>query len=95
MKGTIASTELYVFDGGPKPRRLTLTITAPERDPEGGWACRVALANLHRPEPASGIDSVAALDAALSRARSWLGELRAQGLVLCRDRAGEFTFESI
>jgi hypothetical protein len=95
VKGTIASTELYVFDGGAKPRRLTLTITAPEREPEGGWVCRVALANLHRPQPASGIDSVAALEEALARARGWIGELRAQGLVLCRDRAGQFTFESI
>ena len=95
MKGTIASVELYAFDGGEKPRRLTLTITAPEREPEGGWTCRVALANLHRPESVAAPDSVAALAAALSRARSWLRELRAQGLVLCRDRAGQAPFESI
>ena len=96
MKGSIASVELYAFQGGEaRPRRLTLTISAPERLPDGGWACRVALADLHRPESASGPDSVTALVAAIELARGWLVELRAQGMLLCRDRAGEVPFDSI
>ena len=94
MRGAIASLDLYLFDADAKPRRVTLTITAPERQAAGpGWVCRLALADLRRPESVAGIDSVAALASALDRARSWVADLRASGLVICRDRAGETPFE--
>ena len=52
MKGAIASVEIFVAEAGAtegQRRRLTLTVTAPERADDGeGWVCRVALADLHR-----------------------------------------------
>ena len=94
MRGAIASVEIYAFEGGASPRRLSLTIAAPERCPGGeGWQCRVALANFHRPATVTAQDSVAALALAIERARGWVADLRAQGLVLARDRAGQSAFE--
>jgi hypothetical protein len=57
-----------------------------------GWACRLALADLHRPQSIEGPDSVAVLASALARARGWLAELEASGFTLARDRAGEEPF---
>lgn len=93
MKGAIASVEVYARRGEDAPRRLTLTITAPERSPDGTWTCRVALADLHRPEILTGRDSVAVLAAALTRGRAWLDALRGDGSTLHRDRAGKDPFE--
>lgn len=88
VKGAIANVEIYVSEDGAEPKRLSLTISAPERCAEGaGWECRVAMADLHRPEAIRGTDSFEALSHALDRARSWVSELRAQDLVLSRDRA--------
>jgi hypothetical protein len=96
VKGAIASIEIFAFENDASPRRLSLTIAAPERCPAGeGWLCRVALADLHRPETVRGVDSVAALMGAMDRAREWVADLRAEGLVLCRDRAGKSAFESV
>jgi hypothetical protein len=99
MKGAVASVEIFALSGErneafSRARRLTLTITAPERGTgeSGGWTCRVALADLHRPETIRAADSVSALSGALAQARSWLGALRAQGMLLARDRAGESIF---
>lgn len=97
MKGAIASVEIFAFvpeHDTPGPRRLTLTIGAPTPDRESGhWDCRVALADLHRAETKSAVDSVSALEAALEQGRVWLAELRARGWVLARDRAGKSSFE--
>lgn len=97
MKRAIASVELFAAeqDRSPEDRtRLTLTITAPERsDGGGGWVCRVALANRHRPTEVVGADSVTALAAGLEQARAWLGELAAEGKTLFRARTGESRFE--
>ena len=97
MKGAIASVELFAADPGARAserRRLTLTITAPTRSEEDdAWRCRVALADLHRPETVSAADSVGALAAALARARAWLDALGAQGMTLFRDRTGEIRFQ--
>ena len=97
MKGAIASVEIYAIEGGldsDGTRRLTLTITAPERATDReGWQCSVALADLHRPEVVSGVDSVSALSKAIARAKLWLSELRAQGMALARDRTGDSVFE--
>ena len=94
VKGAIANVEIYVSKDGGGPKRLSLTISAPERCAEGvGWECRIAMADLHRPEAIRGTDSFEALSHALDRARSWVSELRAQNLVLSRDRAGEVGFE--
>ena len=97
MRGAIASVEIYALPPGeaaPRARRLTLTITAPERDRDAmvGWTCRVALADLHPPETIRAENSVAALAGALARARVWIDAIRAQGSLLTRDRAGESAF---
>ena len=97
MKGAIASVEIFAAEAGAASadrRRLTLTVTAPERmgDAEG-WICRVALADLHRPTPVEGPDSVTALAAAIEQGRAWLDALGAQGTILFRDRTGESRFE--
>lgn len=102
MKGAIASVELFAFDRKPGPdvgsRRLSLVIGAPERRAEGEgegetWHCRVALADLYRPESISGRDSFDALARAVDRARSWIDALEAKGFELYCDRAGERRFE--
>jgi hypothetical protein len=94
VKGAIASVEIFVGREGEQTRRLSLTITQPERAEGGeGWCCRVALANLHRPCTVSGQDSVEVLAAALARSRGWLSGLIAEGFVLTRDRAGRVPFE--
>ncbi len=96
MRGAIASVEIYATEDDGSVRRLSLTIAAPERSPGGeGWQCRVALADLHRPEAVGGADSVEALAGALARARGWVAELRAEGLVLARDRAGKSLFDFV
>lgn len=103
MKGAIASVEIFLVGGldrrsdadpGP-PRRLTLVVGGPERSGDaGGWRCRVALADLHRPVVIEGRDSVEALSRALEHARHWIAALRAEGHALYRDRSGldPFTF---
>jgi len=92
MKGAIASVEIFVFEGaagGSSPRRLSLVIGTPERSPAGDvWSCRVALADLHRPQTCEGRDSVESLLHAVERAKGWLAELEAGGFALARDRAG-------
>lgn len=94
MKGAIASVEIFAFETPSRPRRLTLTITAPERaESASGWLCRVSLADLRRPRTVTAPDSVTALAGALAVARGWLGELTAQGVALTRDRTGETVFE--
>jgi hypothetical protein len=94
MKGAIASVEIFAFAGEDAPRRLSLTIAAPARSRKGdGWECRVVLADRFRPETVSGPDSFCALQAAFDLARAWVSELRAQGLTLTRDRAGEMSFD--
>ena len=93
MKGAIASVEIFAHDGS-GTRRLTLTLAAPERDDDGmGWSCRVALADLHRPETIRARDSVQALAQALARATDWLDALRSERWRLTRDRAGREPFE--
>lgn len=100
MKGAIASVEIFAFAAsGPgeasssRPRRLSLVIGVPERAPSGEpWHCRVALADLHRPQVFAGRDSVEALFLAVECARGWLSALRAEGFVLCRDRTGSEPF---
>jgi hypothetical protein len=94
VKGAIASVEIYVRTPGQPPRRLSLTIASPSRDEAGGWSCRLALADLHRPRSVAGRDSVEALAGALSLARDWLGALRAEGLLLTRDRDGREPYEA-
>jgi hypothetical protein len=94
LKGAIANVEIYLFENAGPPKRLSLTIAAPERSAVGGgWECRVALADLHRPETLEGADSFEALGRAMDRARSWVADLRRQGHALARDRAGECAFE--
>jgi hypothetical protein len=99
MKGAIASVEIFVFAAAGsagetgsapgRPRRLSLVIGTPERTPGSEtWQCRVALADLHRPERFEGCDSIEALFRAVERARSWLAALEAEGCWLARDRAG-------
>ena len=99
MKGAIASVEIFVAEAGAtegQRRRLTLTVTAPERaDDGGGWMCRVALADLHRPTAVTGLDSVTALGAAIAQARAWLDALDAQGATLFRDRKGKSPFQLV
>ena len=99
MKGAIATVEIFASKREGPSERLSLVISAPERDlEEQGWQCRVALANLHRPETISGEDSMEALSRALLRAREWVEALRAEGRTLTRDRAGRvpyaFPFDS-
>lgn len=100
MKGAIASVEIFVAESeaaGLPRRRLTLTIAAPVRagdeGDEGAWVCRVALADLHRPTEIRSADSVTALAGALDQAREWLAALRAQPVLLFRDRTGETRFD--
>lgn len=96
MKGAIASVDFFVDAASGAPRRLTLTIAAPERAAGGpGWTCRLALADLHRPQAVDGRDSVEALARAVDQARAWLAALHAQGRTLTRDRAGETPFEPL
>lgn len=100
MRGAIASVEVFVFEAasptgaGPGgPRRLSLVIGSPERAPGGEtWQCRVALADLHRPEVFEGRDSLEALLRAVERAKAWLAALEAEGCRLARDRAGTDRF---
>ncbi len=76
-----------------RPRRLSLVVGVPERTPGGArWQCRVALADLHRPEVFEGRDSAEALFLAVARAKSWLAALAADGHRLARDRAGTEPF---
>ncbi len=90
MKGAIASVEIFVFAAASeRPRRLSLVIGTPERAPgTERWQCRVALADLHRPQVFEGRDSVEALFQAVEQARGWLAALEAEGCRLARDRAG-------
>ncbi len=93
VKGAIATVEIFASRAEDSPERLTLVVTAPERDPSGdGWQCRVALANRHRPETICGEDSMEALSRALLRAAAWVAGLRAEARVLTRDRAGRIPF---
>lgn len=97
MKGAIASVEIFVFQGARSeaaaPRRLSLVIGAPQRSQAGdAWQCRVALADLHRPQILEGRDSIESLFRAVERARAWLADLEAEGFVLARDRAGAEPF---
>ena len=90
MKGAIASVEIFAHRENQPVQRLTLVIGEPRPDEEGsGWTCRVALADLHRPESLTGTDSVDALAQALARGRSWLAALEIDGFGLFRDRLGE------
>lgn len=76
-----------------RPRRLSLVFGIPERAPGGtAWQCRVALADLHRPEIVEGRDSVEALFLAVARAKAWLAAIAADGKWLARDRAGTEPF---
>lgn len=102
MKGAIASVEIYAHrteegagsdegDAGElrSAQRLTFVVSTPERRDDGvTWACRVALADLHRAEWVEGPDSVAVLSAALARGRVWLEQLERTGLAFYRDREG-------
>jgi hypothetical protein len=89
MRNAIATVEIFASRSGEATRRLTLVISSPERaGADGGWACRLALADLHRALSIEGPDSVAVLAGALARARGWLAELEASGFTLARDRAG-------
>ena len=86
-------TDSHSTSGVP-PRRLSLVIGTPERAPAGDrWQCRVALADLHRPETLEGRDSVEALVLAVERARAWITGLHAEGFRLARDRAGAEPFQ--
>ncbi len=94
MKNAIATVDFFTTSEAEGTRRLSLVITAPERAPAGeGWQCRVALADVHRPETVVGRDSVEALWHAISLGRSWVAELDSAGRILTRDRAGEIPFE--
>ena len=94
MKSAIATVDFFASNRGETPDRLSLVIDSPQRSSSGeGWQCRVALADLHPPETIVGRDSVEALSLALTRARVWIADLRADGRVLTRDRAGESPFE--
>jgi len=94
MKGAIATAEIFATRAAGGVDRLSLVIGTPERSPSGeGWQCRVALADLARPETVDGRDSLEALALAFTRARSWVRDLEAQGRVLTRDRAGKVRFD--
>ena len=95
MKEAIATVEVFAHrasrDAGSTPdvRRWTLVVGAPSRSAEGsGWACRVALADVRRPEAVFATDSVSALARGISHGRAWLEELECEGWALFRDRAG-------
>ena len=99
MKGAIASVELFVHRGGEgtDPRRLTLTLSAPERVGDLGeatpdWVCRAVLADLHPAESLTAPDSLSALAGALAQGRTWLDALREDGLRITRDRDGKVDF---
>lgn len=94
MKGAIATVDFFASNPEETSDRLSLVIDAPQRCPSGeGWQCRVALADLHRPKTLVGRDSIEALSLALTQGRVWISDLRTQGRVLSRDRAGEIPFE--
>jgi hypothetical protein len=87
MKGAIASVEIYALRGDEPIERLSLVVSAPSLASDGQeWTCRVALANVHRPEEVVARDSVEVLARALARARDWLVGLEASGYALYRDR---------
>jgi hypothetical protein len=98
MKGAIASVEIYAHrntapsQGSPEGvevRRLTLVLGVPERAEDGAeWRCRVALADLERPQDLIAPDSVTALARAIGRGRGWLAGLEREGWTLYRDRSG-------
>ena len=99
MKGAIASVELFVHREGEDtdPRRLTLTLSAPERVRDKGkatpdWVCRIVLADLHPPESVKAADSLTALAGALGLGGRWLTALREEGLRITRDRNGKVDF---
>jgi len=99
MKGAIASVELFVHSDGEHtdPRRLTLTLSAPERVRDKGeatpdWVCRIVLADLHQPVSVKAADSLSALACALGQGRRWLDALREEGLRITRDRNGKVDF---
>ena len=93
MKGAIASVEIYAHREGAAVRRLTLVVSEPRTTPDPArWICRVALADLHRPEEIVGTDSVEALCRAVERGRRWIEDLRSDGFVLTRDRAGSIPY---
>lgn len=99
MKGAIASVELFVHREGEHtdPRRLTLTLSAPERVRDKGeatpdWVCRIVLADLHPPESVKAADSLTALAGALGLGGRWLTALRGEGLRITRDRNGKVDF---
>jgi hypothetical protein len=93
VKDAIASVEIFAQRGDEPVQRLSLVVGAPASDRDAGkWICRVALANLHRPEELAGHDSVEALTLALARGREWLLALQASGFALYRDRAGREPF---
>lgn len=95
MKGALAAVEIWVEEAGESAvrRRLSLVIGTPERSESGGlWLCRVALADLHRPQTLEGRDSLEALVRAVEQARSWIEALRGAGHALFRDRAGDERF---
>lgn len=94
MKGAIATVDFFASNSTGRSDRLSLVIDAPQRSSSGdGWQCRVALANLHPPKTLVARDSVEVLSLALDQARLWISDLRAEGRVLTRDRAGEDRFE--
>ena len=87
MKGAIASVEIYARRDEQPTQRWTLVVTEPSfQRAENHWTCRVALADLHRPEVIAGRDSIEVLDRALAQGRQWLRELHAEGFLLYRDR---------
>ena len=95
MRDAIATVEIFAIStqADERPRRMTLVLSSPERSADGDqWCCRVALADLHRPEIVHAPDSVLALSRALDRARGWLLDLESRGLVLARDRSGSRPF---
>jgi prophage tail gpP-like protein len=94
VKGAIATVDFFASNSEEATVRLSLVIDSPQRCSSGeGWQCRVALADLYRPETVVGRDSIEALSLALAQARVWISELRTQGRTLTRDRAGEHPFE--
>jgi len=96
MKGAVASVEIFAQRGEEPIQRLSFVVGTPTRttskdtaNPDPGWTCRVALANLHRPVVIEGPDSIAALERALALGRDWLAALRDEGFELYRDRQKE------
>lgn len=95
MKEAIATVEIFAHrassaaGSASEVQRWTLVVGAPSRAADGsGWACRVALADLRRPEAVLAIDSVSALSRGISHGRAWLEELESEGWAFYRDRAG-------